>query len=231
MALFHLDCAGFMLNMVNVLCDVTALPCTGILHDVRGCYNQVFCRIMENVLCDVTALPWRWIPHNVGGCYSQVFCRKLENVLCGVTALPWRWILHNVGGCCSQGFCWMMVNILCDVTALPLARGSGWGSWVCCTWMCSARDWSRSSTLPSSSPHPTCLSKVPAPTFHIPVVSFTDHCSEVTFIFLLQMTVLKKLGPGISSSLYPPPSKTKEKKTKTHKKEKGERERESAFCM
>ena len=53
---------------------------------------------------------------------------------------------------------------------------------------------------------------VATPTFHIHVVSFTDHCSEVTFIFIWQMTVLKRLCPGISSSLYPPPPQQSKKK-------------------
>ena len=72
----------------------------------------------------------------------------------------------------------MLVDILCDVSALPWARGSAWGSWACCTWTFSVRDWSRSSTLPSSSPHPTCLSKVHS---HFACqVSFAAHCSKLT---------------------------------------------------
>ena len=55
---------------------------------------------------------------------------------------------------------------------------------------------------------------VATPTFHIHVVSFTDHCSEVTFIFIWQMTVLKRLCPGISSSLYPPPPPTIQEENK-----------------
>ena len=58
--------------MVNVLCDVTALPWTGILHNVDGCYGHIFCWIMVNVLCDVTALPWTGILH--------IFCIMLVDV-------------------------------------------------------------------------------------------------------------------------------------------------------
>ena len=56
---------------------------------------------------------------------------------------------------------------------------------------------------------------VATPTFHIRVVSFTDHCSEVTFIFIWQMTVLKKVMPWNKFfSLPPPPPPTIPKENK-----------------